>query len=444
METPPVVHRHKTAIRRAGFSLPVRCLLRDGLLGSEQSLFDYGCGRGQDLDLLRDLNIPCEGWDPVHRPHGAPAAADVVNLGFVINVIENPGERAEVLQRAWSLCRELLVVAAQLDSAASDRDHSTLADGILTSRGTFQKYYSQSELRAYLERTLAADALPAAPGVFYVFREESARQRFLANRFHRAVSVPRERVSEKRFEQHREILEPFMQALARLGRLPGPEEVPDYGLIVERLGSAKRALALVNRVTGADAWASIAVRRAEDLLVYLALSRFPRRPPLSALPVSTQRDAKAFFGTYARACSEADALLFKVGEPGAIDAACCRSPVGRLVENALLLHRSALAEVEPLLRIYEGCARALVGEVEEADVIKLHRFSGKVSYLAYRDFDTEPHPALRQRVKVTLPTLSVDFFNHANDSPESLLDAKEGLFPPAENFVLDTEMARDV
>jgi DNA phosphorothioation-associated putative methyltransferase len=300
-------------------------------------------------------------------------------------------------------------------------------NSIATSRGTFQKYYSQVELRAYIEGTLEVDALPAAPGVFYGFRDESFRQRFLADRYRRTVSVPPMRTLERRFAEHGAVLEPFMAALARLGRIPGPEDLPEYAQVVERFGSAKRALMLVNRVTGADAWTEIAAKRAEDLLVYLALSRFPRRPPLSALPLPTQRDARAFFGSYARACAEADALLFRAGDAAAIDAACRQSKVGRLVDNALLLHRSALPETAPLLRIYEGCARALVGEVEEADVIKLHRHSGKVSYLAYRDFETEAHPLLRFRIKVTLPTLSVEFFDHSSTREASYLKTKTGL-----------------
>ena len=45
----------------------------------------------------------------------------------------------------------------------------------------------------------------------------------------------------------------------------------------------------------------------------------------------------------------------------------------------------------PLLRIYEGCGRAFLGEVEGANLIKLHRFSGKISYLVYPDFESDPH-----------------------------------------------------
>lgn len=428
METQPDIQRHRTAIRRTGFSLPVRCALRDGIIDSTLTLFDYGCGRGQDLDFLSDLDITCSGWDPVHRPEGLSVAADIVNLGYVINVIESPAERAEVLRDAWRLCQKALVVSAQLDVAAPDKSLPEYADGIVTSRNTFQKYYTQTELRAYIEATLLADAVPAAPGVFYVFRDESVRQRFLAERFHRPVPIPRARVSETLFEKNRDVLGPFMEAIARLGRLPGPGELPEYALVVERLGSAKRALNVVSRATGADAWADIAVRRAEDLLVYLALSRFPRRPPLHALPPSTKRDATAFFGTYQKACSEADALLFKVGDAQAIDAACCRSKTGRLVDNALLVHRSALDELEPILRIYEGCARALVGEVENADVIKLHRHSGKVSYLAYEGFDDDPNPRLLFRTKVTLPSLAIDFYDHSL-AGDSFLDSKDGLAP---------------
>ena len=91
------IARHKTAIRRPSFSRPVACLLRDGLLDSSKSLFDYGCGHGQDLQLLSELNIQCEGWDPMFRPAATKQRADVVNIGYVINVIEHVHERTTAL-----------------------------------------------------------------------------------------------------------------------------------------------------------------------------------------------------------------------------------------------------------------------------------------------------------------------------------------------------------
>ena len=38
----------------------------------------------------------------------------MVNLGFVLNVIEAPDERLDTLRDAWSICRQLLIVAARI------------------------------------------------------------------------------------------------------------------------------------------------------------------------------------------------------------------------------------------------------------------------------------------------------------------------------------------
>lgn len=43
------------------------------------------------------------GWDPVHRATEPLKPAPLVNLGYVANVIEDPGERRDALRRAWSL-----------------------------------------------------------------------------------------------------------------------------------------------------------------------------------------------------------------------------------------------------------------------------------------------------------------------------------------------------
>ena len=68
--------------------------------------------------------------------------------------------------------------------------------------------------------------------------------------------------------------------------------------------------------------------------------------------------------------------------------------IGKLLPDDLYVHNSALDSLEPILRIYEGCGRAYLGEVEGANIIKIHRRSGKLSYLVYPDFETDPHPAL--------------------------------------------------
>jgi hypothetical protein len=52
---------HRTAIARKCLSAPAKRLLSLGLLRGR--LFDYGCGRGTDCEILG-----IGGWDPYWRP----------------------------------------------------------------------------------------------------------------------------------------------------------------------------------------------------------------------------------------------------------------------------------------------------------------------------------------------------------------------------------------
>ena len=149
-----------------------------------------------------------------------------------------------------------------------------------------------------------------------------------------------------------------MEVVANYGRLPEVDEFHQAPAIIDRFGSLKRAFAIVRRITGDSEWEQIAKRRSEDMLVYLALARFRQRPPISLLPPSLQRDIRAFFGSYSRACAQADELLFGAGNAELVDAACKRSMIGKLLPDSLYVHRNALDHLEPILRVYEGCARA--------------------------------------------------------------------------------------
>jgi DNA phosphorothioation-associated putative methyltransferase len=424
------IQRHKTAIRRGDFSRPVKCLLRDGLVGKEVTFFDYGCGRGEDLELLATEGVSCTGWDPAYRPDAARQEADVVNLGYVINVIEDPQERAATVRIAWQLCRQLLVVSAQVLVAGRGKEPVEFGDGVLTGRGTFQKYYDHAELKSYLETQLPAEAIPAGIGTFYLFKDEAQQQQFLANRFRRREVLPRRHIAELRREETRQALEPLMEVIAALGRLPDPVEFSGTPAVIERFGSLKRAFAAIQRLTDLATWEAIAQRRREDLLVYLALARFRKRPAFSHLPLTLQRDMKAFFGSYTRACAEADELLFQAGDAAAIDEACRRALVGKLLPDDLYVHRRALDGLEPLLRIYEGCGRAYLGEVEGANVIKIHRRTGKLSYLVYPDFETDPHPALRRCVKLNLRTRQVECYDYSQSASPPVLHRKESFLVP--------------
>jgi DNA phosphorothioation-associated putative methyltransferase len=174
--------RHLTALQRYGFSAPVQSLARFGFLDGQWSLFDYGCGRGDDVRGLIENGLDAAGWDPYYAADNPVRAAHIVNLGFVINVIEDFEERLEALTRAWSLAETLLVVSVMLANQ-NDVGGQRFRDGVMTRRGTFQKYYTQGEIKAFLESALDEEPIPVAPGVLYVFRDKEAEQRFLVDRY---------------------------------------------------------------------------------------------------------------------------------------------------------------------------------------------------------------------------------------------------------------------
>jgi DNA phosphorothioation-associated putative methyltransferase len=78
-----------------------------------------------------------DGWDPVHRPATSLVPAPIVNLGYVVNVIENPTERQQTLRRAWELAERVLIVSARLNAESTLMwEAAAFADGYVTSRGT--------------------------------------------------------------------------------------------------------------------------------------------------------------------------------------------------------------------------------------------------------------------------------------------------------------------
>src|SRR5262249_44098526 len=137
--------RHRTAVSRIDLSRPVRLAIEDGLITEKTRVFDYGCGLGGDVRRLRDRGIRCWGWDPVHAPRERLRRADLVNLGYVANVIERVDERSAALREAWKLAERVLVVAARLTIDARGDHVAAFEDGHVTRLGTFQKYFDQSE-----------------------------------------------------------------------------------------------------------------------------------------------------------------------------------------------------------------------------------------------------------------------------------------------------------
>jgi DNA phosphorothioation-associated putative methyltransferase len=428
------IERHRAAIYRTDLSRPTKLAVEFEIINTKTTFFDYGCGHGGDVKRLADINVKSAGWDPYYKPDAPLKSADVVNFGYILNVIEDTEERLSSLKNAWKLTEKVLIVAAQvLVSAPSSKNKIAYGDGVVTLRNTFQKYYEQAELKKYIDSSLEVDAVPVALGIYFVFRDEQEKENFRVECYRSRVIAPRIILATKKYQECKQELAPLIKFYTKRGRLPveGELEPEAEEKILLEFTSIRRAFKVILQATDEAEWDAIAYRRSLDIQVYLALVQFEeQRPRLSELPEEIRYDIKAFFGTYRDACEVADQKLFSLGEPEIIKAACNQSKVGKLTPSALYVHTTALGELEPLLRIYEGCASRVFGRPEETTLIKLHIKQPRISYLHYPDFDTDAHPALKASIVIDLQTFKITRGDYSTRENPPILHRKETFVTP--------------
>lgn len=424
------INRERTAIRRTGLSRPMRLAVESGIVRPGVTVFDYGCGHGDDIRRLKSSGITCQGWDPHFRPDIPRQAAHVVNLGFVLNVIEDPHERNRVLADAWALTERVLLVAVRTHSEVSLSQAHEFGDGLVTHRSTFQRLYGHGELRNWIEGVLGTSIVSVEPGIVFVFRNSRDRQDFLAQHLRQTrVAQGRIRQADRLYDRHREAIDSLLNFYAYHGRAPKADEFVYPGLLKE-IGSVGASVNILRRLVGRDKLTELKTAVREDLVVHVALTRFGDRPRFGELPDHLRYDIRAHFGTYRAACEQGDRLLFETGNQVLIDAECRDSEVGKLTPAALYVHRTSLRGLSPHLRIYEGCARVFIGDVPDASIVKLARREPRVSYLSYPTFDTDPHPTLYESYTVHLRSLTASYRSYADSPNPPILHRKEAMVGP--------------
>jgi DNA phosphorothioation-associated putative methyltransferase len=420
----PEIKRQRTAIRRYRASRPISLALSDGLIGPHTSVLDYGCGYGEDVRFLCTRGVDAVGWDPNHRPSSELRPSDVVNLGFVLNVIEDPPERTRTLVHAFALAQRVLVVAVRVDRSLEGA--SEFGDGLLTNASTFQKLYTHSELREYVQSVLGRPARVASLGIVYVFKRDEDESGYLATR-----------AFERRLEYRTDLIEEFsndktarkfVSLATRLGRMPLASEFRNYAVLLEKFGSANRVERLTLRQVDATAFEGSRAQRRDDILAYFAMLRLQglRPPPLSCLPESICKDIKSIWKSYGEAMAEGDAFLFSIGRSELVRTACGGCGIGKLVATDLYLHRTLEDELPVLVRLIVFAARRVVGDLEY-DLLKIATDGRGVSFLRYPNFDSDPHPALGSSVRVNLAKASYELREYGDSLNPPILHRKDAL-----------------
>jgi DNA phosphorothioation-associated putative methyltransferase len=418
------IDRHKAAIHRNRLSRPVNLALEAGLFFEKTTFFDFGCGHGLDVKIMAEKGYESSGWDLYYQPNNPFKKADIVNLGYIINVIENVGERREALMKAWSLTNQVLIVAAQVLIDDRQRGFMAYGDGIITERNTFQKYYEQEELKIYIESVLNQEAIPAGLGIYFVFRDEEQANNFRASRFHSQVKAPRILLPVKKFNDYQELLNPLMNFYTERGRLPQKGELSQEAEIKTEFRSFRQAFKLILQVTNQSEWDKIADQRRQDILLYLALSRFGNRPNIRQLSPILKADIKDLFGNYQAACFLADEMLITLRNLDIIKEICQGLKVGKVFEKSYLVHLDTLDYLPTLLRLYEGCASRTIGRMDGANLIRFYFNIPRISYLYVPDFNKKKEPILRTTMTIDLQDLRVQYRNFTDDKNAPLIKDK--------------------
>lgn len=448
------IERHLTALSRTSLSAPVQMLVRHGLLRPGVTFFDYGCGRGGDVSTLSSDGIAASGWDPHYLPDAPITSADTVNLGFVANVIEDPAERIEAITKAFQLARTALSIGVML--YGGDIPGRRYRDGFLTSRNTFQKYFSQAELKDYIEQTLQRDAFMVGPGVAFVFASIEAEQRFNANRYRRknvalrllttrtprpvkqkivrdvrtgAPQPPPLSRDERQFAAARPLLDELWATMLDLGRAPAANEVPNLPAIDADLGGLTKALRLVVRSYDQTMLRAAAEARTDDVRLLMATQQFAKRPAYRQLEPRLQHDIKTFFGDYRVAQAAGLQLLLNAADPAKILTACRLAATQGLGwldgEHSLQVHVSVVERLPVLLRAYVTCGLIIWDALSDVQLVKIHIGSGKLTLMQFDAFDEDPLPRLRRRVKVIVRKLDCDVFEYGSPAyPKPMLYRK--------------------
>jgi DNA phosphorothioation-associated putative methyltransferase len=418
--------RHRTAMHRQALSVPAQRALLDGLLAG--GALDYGCGRGGDVRRLLAAGVAARGWDPHYRPEPEPEPAPAVLCSYVLNVIDDPAERLATLQAAWGLAQDVLVLAVRTDREARRVSGTPEADGLITSRGTFQALLPARGLVEWVEQALGRRPVPAGTGLMYVFRSDAARAAHLSDRFARGRGPVRCDP-----QKAADTLAGIAGWLADRGRPPTAEEDrggcraarSDFGG-TGRAAAAAVAAGLVDERSRAGA-----ERRAkDDLIVLLALDAFHGRTRASDLPPSSRADATAFYGSFGEASRQAQRLLVFLSRRDLMAKAARASRIGKLTPTALYVHTSATAHLSAPLRAYAACAELVAGRPQEANLVKLHHDRAAVSFLSYPEFDEDAHPLLASSLLVDLATRTADWTDYSGRTNRPLLHRKEEFVGP--------------
>ena len=425
-----VIKRHKTALKRNNLSLPIRTALSKGLLTKKLSVFDYGCGQGDDIRHLTSIGYQCAGWDPYFSPKKPSSGNfDFVNLGFVLNTIEDRDERSKTLVNADAYAKKVLLVSCMLTTSNSDKLVRPYKDGFLTSSGTFQKYYGQSELKNYVEGVVNELSYAVGPGIFAVIKDPELLEEFEYIRCQTPANTTLKQIhylktNPNKFEKtqaqlvseyvsHKNIIHEFIKRHARA------PDISEFAILAEKTINQKLFKFTVERIQETiepSEFERLALNVKQQLLINFCMRKFYSMRTTFPLSYSLKKDIRFLFQSQKNLRQKADSLLLQLGQKDVMQTeieAAIQKELGVSIDQKFIFHQSKLPYLSLRLKLLVSLANLLSGDDDECEIYQIHDINQKVTKLYFYDYATSAAPKLQRRVKVTFSDNNTIYTNYS-------------------------------
>lgn len=144
-----------TAIHRKTISAPLKTMLELNEIDSNLTILDYGCGHGYDLNYLKNMELNVCGYDKYIKTYSKDdynkEYYDIILCFYVLNTIQEETERIEVISSILNILKEnghayIAVRSINELHINKKQQYTHYKDGIITKKGTFQKYFDKEYL----------------------------------------------------------------------------------------------------------------------------------------------------------------------------------------------------------------------------------------------------------------------------------------------------------
>lgn len=147
----------------------VRKIEQYGLVADGQSVLDFGCGDRSAKPYFEAMGLKYTGWNVQFR---RPRRANIVNLSYVLNVVEDEPQRRAVTKQAFALAEDLLLVTIPACFRLWDTDITTTES---TRAVCFQRVVKEicRRNRAWIRDVVGNNVTAISPDVFFCTRGEA-------------------------------------------------------------------------------------------------------------------------------------------------------------------------------------------------------------------------------------------------------------------------------